>query len=273
MTMIEIPQGRVEVRDSGGDGPVLLFVHGLLVNGHLWDDAVAALGADFRCVQPDLPLGAHRHPLNQDADMSPPGLARLVADLIAAMDLSGVTIVGNDTGGAITQLVLTRHPANIERVVLTNCDAYENFLPPAFRPLQWLGHVPGTAFATAQVFRARVAQRLFLKTVAHRKLPSHLLDSFARPFIDDAAVRRDATKVLKGISKTYTVEAAQLFPSFERPVLIAWGTDDRFFKPSYAERLAADFPNAQLEWIAGSRAFVPLDKPTELADAIKRFIV
>jgi pimeloyl-ACP methyl ester carboxylesterase len=273
MTIVEVPQGRVAVRDSGGSGPVLLFVHGLLVNGHLWDDVVAALGADFRCVQPDLPLGAHRHPLDPGADMSPLGLARLVVDLTTAMDLGEVTIVGNDTGGAITQLVATRHPENIARVVLTNCDAYENFLPPAFRPLQWLGHVPGTAFATAQIFRARLAQRLFLKTVAHRKLPSDLLDSFARPFIDDAEVRRDATKVLKGISKSYTLEAAQLFPNFEKPVLVVWGTDDRFFKPSYAERLAADFPNAQLEWIAGARAFVPLDKPTEFADAIKRFVV
>jgi pimeloyl-ACP methyl ester carboxylesterase len=100
-----------------------------------------------------------------------------------------------------------------------------------------------------------------------------VLDSFARPFIDNPGVRRDAAKALKGISKSFTLEAALHFPSFDRPVLIAWGTDDRFFKPKYAERLAGDFPNARLEWIAGSRAFVPLDKPAELADAIKRFVV
>lgn len=272
MTVVELPQGPISVRDSGGPGPALLFVHGLLVNGHLWDRTVAALSDDVRCVQPDLPLGAHRRAMAKDADLSPIGLARLIADLIEEMELSDVTIVGNDTGGALTQLVAVNHPERLARVVLTNCDAYENFLPPAFRPLQWLGHVPGSAFVTAQIFRAHFAQRLFVSTVAHTRLPPELLNSFARPFIEDRDVRRDATKVLKGISKRYTLEAATRFGEFEKPVLIAWGSDDRFFKPKYGEKLARDFPSAQYEAIAGSKTFVPLDKPIELADAIKRFI-
>ena len=272
MTTVELDQGTLEVRDSGGSGPTLLFIHGLLVNGRLWDGTVASLAGNFRCIQPDLPLGAHRRALTATADLSPTGLARLIADLMERLDLRDVTIVGNDTGGAITQLVVVNHPERLARLVLTNCDAYENFLPLAFRPLQWLGHVPGSSFVTAQVFRAHLAQRLFVSTVAHTKLPRDVLDSFARPFIEDKGVRRDATKVLKGISKRYTIEAAERFGAFDKPVLIAWGTDDRFFKPKYGEQLARDFPNSRLERIAGSKTFVPIDKPAELADAIKRFV-
>lgn len=272
MMVVDLPQGSIAVRDSGGSGPTLLFVHGLLVNGHLWDRTVAALPGDFKCVQPDLPLGAHRRAMKKDADLTPTGLARTIADLIEAMDLNDVTIVGNDTGGAIAQLVAVNHAQRLARMVLTNCDAYENFLPPVFRPLQWMGHVPGSAFVTAQVFRAHFAQRLFISTVAHTRPPRELLNSFARPFIEDRDVRRDATKVLKGISKRYTLAAANRFGGFEKPVLVVWGSHDRFFKPKYGERLARDFPNARFEAIAGSKTFVPLDRPIELADAIKRFL-
>lgn len=271
MTVIEVPQGSIEVRDTGGDKPVLVFIHGLLVNGRLWDRTVEALRTDFRCVVPDLPLGAHTRPMSPRADLSPPGVARMISDLMDEMDLRNVTLVGNDTGGAICQLVVANHPERLARLVLTNCDAYENFLPLAFRPLQWFGRVPGLAWLSAQIFRAPFVQIGFVKTVAHTPLDRDVRRAFARSFIGNAAVRRDAIKVLGGIDKRQTIEAANHFPTFDRPVLIAWGTDDRFFKPKYAERLVRDFPDARVEWIDGSRAFVHVDKPEELAAAIGRF--
>ena len=272
MKTIRLPQGAVEVRDTGGEGPTLLFVHGILVTGRLWEPTVDALGSEFRCVVPDLPLGAHTCTMDPDADLSPAGVARLLADLIDVMDLHDVTIVGNDTGGAICQLLITRHPERITRLVLTNCDAYENFLPIVFRPLQWMGKVPGLAWIVAQGFRVPLAQKAFVKTVARTPLDPTLRRSYARAFVSNPDVRRDAKKVLAGIDKQQTIDAAKLFGRFEHPVLIAWGTDDRFFKPKYAERLAADFPDARLEWIPGSRAFVHVDKPLELAEAIAKFV-
>ena len=272
MTQIELPQGTIDVRDTGGDGPTLLFVHGILVTGRLWDPTIAALGDGFRCVVPYLPLGAHSRPMNATADLSPVGVARLLADLIVEMDLRDVTVVGNDTGGAICQLLITRHPERIERLVLTNCDAYENFLPLAFRPLQWLGKVPGLAWVMAQGFRIPLAQTAFVKTVARTPIDPDLRRSFARSFASNPEVRRDAKKVLAGIDKNETIEAAKQFPHFHHPVLIVWGTDDRFFKPKYAEQLAGDFPDSRLEWIEGSRAFVHVDKPQELAAAIDKFV-
>ena len=141
---VTLEQGTIAYRETGpGDAPAIVFVHGAFVDGTLWRKVVPRLEGSYRCVVPDLPLGSHRTPMNPGADLSPPGLAKLIADFIEALDLDDVTLVGNDTGGAICQLVVTRHPERIGRLVLTPCDAYENFLPPAFRYLQSLARVPG----------------------------------------------------------------------------------------------------------------------------------
>ena len=267
---VQVNAGTVSVRDTGR-GPILFFVHGLFVNSHIWDAVVAELEQDFRCVLPDLPMGAHSRPLNEDADLSPVGLAQIIADVIGELDLEDVTLIGNDTGGAICQLVMTRHPQRLGRAVLTNCDAYENFLPPVFRPLQWAAHAPGFSFLFAQGFRSATARRLFLATVASKRVDPEVLRSIAEPFIKNPLVRRDATKVLQGISKRYTLEAAEHFGEFHQPVLLTWGRKDRFFKAEYAERMAAAFPNAGIEWIDDSKTFVQVDAPETLARAVQKF--
>lgn len=267
---LQLRSGPVEVTTMGA-GPPILFVHGLLVNGRLWARTADGLAADFRCVIPNLPLGSHTKPMLPNADLSPTGLARLIADVMDEMDLRDVTLVGNDTGGALCQIVATRHPERLARLVLTNCDAFENFLPPAFRPFQWVGHVKGLPWVTAQLFRPRFAQAGVLKLLAHTKIEPDTLRGFARPFIDLPLVRRDVTKVLKGIDKRYTLEAAEELRSFDKPVLLAWGRDDRFFKPKYAERLVALVPDGRIRFIEGSKTFVPVDKPDQLAQAIAEF--
>ena len=140
-------------------GKPLVFIHGLLVDGTLWRKVTPLLEGEFRCVVPDLPLGSHRLPMSPDADLSPPGVARIVADFIEALELEDVTLIGNDTGGAICQLVATGHPGRLGRLVLTPCDAYENFLPPAFRPMQYAAHVPGLLTALLQPARLGAVQR------------------------------------------------------------------------------------------------------------------
>ena len=142
MNEARLQQGTIRYRESGTGEPVVL-VHGLLTDGQLWREVAPRLARDFRVIAPDWPLGSHQLPLEPGADLSPPGLARIIADFISELDLEEVTLVGNDTGGALCQLVAAHHPERLGRLVLTPCDAYENFLPPAFRPLQMLAHVPG----------------------------------------------------------------------------------------------------------------------------------
>src|SRR3954465_12889237 len=97
---IQLPAGRPRYREAG-EGPPIVFVHGYLVDRRLWDGVVDRLADRFRCLAPDWPLGGQQVAMNPDADLSPPSLARLIAEFVERLDLDDVTIVGNDSGGAI----------------------------------------------------------------------------------------------------------------------------------------------------------------------------
>jgi pimeloyl-ACP methyl ester carboxylesterase len=224
-------------------------------------------------IVPDWPLGSHEVPLAPRTDLSLPGLARIVADFLAALELEEVTLVGNDTGGAVCQLVAVDHPERLARLVLTPCDAYENFLPPMFVPLQVLARRPGAVFVVAQMLRPRAARRLPFAYgwLAKRKIADDLTDAWLGPALSNAGVRREIAAVLGGVSRRYTLAAAERFGEFTKPVLIAWAPEDRFFKLRYAERLAAAFPNARLERIEDSYTYVPLDQPDRTAELIAAF--
>lgn len=271
----EVRLGRDVIRyREVGSGPTLVFVHGVLASGVLWRDVVAGLGGRFRCVLPDLPLGGHAVAMGSGADLSPRGVARLVADFMAALDLRDVTLVGNDTGGAICQLVVAEHPERVGRLVLTNCDAYEAFFPWQLGIFHHGPRLLGARFvdALAWVLRMRPAQRLLLKTVARRRMDEATLDAYFANLLSLPGVRWDLTRFLRQVSKRYTLEAAERFSGFRRPVLIVWGEDDVLFLSRYARRLSEDFPDARLRFLAGSRAFVPEDRPEALAAHIAEFV-
>ena len=272
---LRLAQGRLRYREVGpADGPPVVFVHGLLVNGLLWRKVAPALAeGGMRCVVPDWPLGSHEVPLDPGADVTPGGVARLVADVLEALDLRDATLVGNDSGGAICQLVVTRHPERVGRLVLTNCDAYENFLPPLFRYLQWIARVPGLPRLALQSLRVPALRRLptAYGGLLKRRLPREIEEAYVGPVLRDRGVLRDTVAFLRGIDKRETIAAAERFGSFDKPVLIAWAPEDRAFKVRYAERLAADFPRARLEQIPDSKTFVPEDQPERLSELVREF--
>jgi pimeloyl-ACP methyl ester carboxylesterase len=269
---VKLPQGTISYREQGTGDPIV-FVHGALVNADLWRKVVPQLAKDYRCIAPDLPLGAHATALRPQADLSAPGHAKLIADFIAALDLDDVTLVGNDTGGGLCQIVVTRHPARISGLVLTPCDAFEDFPPRFFNFLLWAARVPGGLFMLLQPTR--------LTAVRHspigfgwlaKRLDKRVTYEWIKQPLTDAAVRRDLVKVLKGLDRRYTLEAGERLREFRRPVLIAWAPEKDFFKWEHAERLARTFPDARLERIDDSYAFVPEDQPQRLAGLIQRFM-
>ncbi len=271
---VRLPQGTIRYRESGRGSPIV-FVHGVLVNGDLWRDVVPRLADTHRCITPDWPLGSHTVPLEATADLSTPGLAALVADFMAALDLRDVTLVGNDTGGAICQLVVTNHPERIGRLVLTSCDAFERFPPPPFDILlRWLPRIPGGVYLTAQGMRFAFMRRqpTGYGLVMRGELDEELARSFTEPARASAGVRADVGRLLRGVSNAHTLEAAERLPGFDRPVLLAWGGDDRLFPLDLAKRLAARFPRARLEVVPNARTFVPLDEPVRLAALILDFL-
>jgi pimeloyl-ACP methyl ester carboxylesterase len=270
---VRLSQGTIRYRDIG-EGETLVFVHGALVNGALWRKVTPRLTSRYRCIVPDLPLGSHQTAMNPDADLRPSGLAKIIADFLAALDLTGVTLVGNDTGGALCQIVVTHYPERIERLVLTDCDAFDNFPPKMFLPLKWGAYVPGFLFELSQLMRLRVVRYspLAFGWLSKRRIENEVMDGYLKPVISSRSIRRDLGKALKGISTRYTQEAATKLADFHKPVLLAWATEDRFFKFADAERLKKIIPNAQLEAIEDSLTFVPEDQPERLAQLIDTFM-
>jgi pimeloyl-ACP methyl ester carboxylesterase len=171
--------------------------------------------------------------------------------------------------------VVTSHPARIERLVLTSCDAFERYPPPPFDVLlRWLPRIPGAIWTTAQLMRFAVMRRqpTAYGLVVRRELDDELARSFTGPALTSAGVRADVARLLRGLSPAHTLAAAERLPEFTRPVLLAWAGDDRLFPLELARRLQARFPHARLEVVPDSRTFVPLDQPARLAALIASFL-
>jgi len=266
----EVPGGRIAYRELG-EGEPIVFVHGLLVDGRLWDGVAERLSDRFRCLVPDWPMGSHRIALGPGADLSPPGLARTVVAFMDALGVERATVVGNDTGGAVSQLVAAHHPERVERLVLTNCDTFEHFPPFPFSLMPPLARLPGGMAALAAPFRIGAVARATYGLLAKRPIPPELVAAWLEPTLRDPAVRDNARAVTAGVDKRYTLEAAERLRGFERPVRFAWAREDRFFKLSQAERLAALVPDGRVEPISDARTFVALDRPERVAELVGEF--
>jgi pimeloyl-ACP methyl ester carboxylesterase len=276
---IQLPQGTIRYRDSDPTDadptrpkPVVVFVHGLLVDSQLWDGVLEELHGEFRCVAPDLPLGSHTIALEDGADRTPGGMANLIADFLEALELDDVTLVANDTGGALSQILVTTRPERIGRLVLTPCDAFDNFLPLMFRPLQWAARVPGLLKLALQTQRLAPARRLTFSILTVDPIPDDILEGWAMPALRDPGVFRDVREFLAAIDKRYTLQAAERLAAFDRPVLLAWAPGERFFPYAHARRLADILPDARVEAVERARTFLPLDRPDALAELIRDFV-
>ena len=275
---VELSAGPIHYRvydANDGQGDPVVFVHGFAVDGRLWEPVALRLAAaGLRCIVPTWPFGSHTTAMHPDADLAPPAAARLVLEFIAALDLHDVTIVGNDSGGAVTQMAVTTDASRIGRLVLTNCDSFDNFPPGIFKPLGKLAKLPGAGFSLAQAMRFEPFIRApfgFGQLNAERQ-PTELLRSFLRPLITDKDIRRDAMKFFGAADTQDTLAAAAKLADLDVPALLVWGTEDTLFPMSDAERLQGALKDATLVEVPGAKTFVPLDRPEETADAIAAFL-
>ncbi|MEU4322924.1 alpha/beta hydrolase [Nocardia fluminea] len=275
--LLHLPQGAIRIYERGHGEPVV-FVHGLFANAAAWRKVVPRLAGSYRCITVDWPFGAHRIPMTPDADLTPLGIAGTVADVIESIDLSAVTLVGNDGGGMLSQLVVAHRPERITRLVLTPCDAYENFPPPLFNYLCWMARIPGAGPLTSQLLRLPAVRRTYARSrfgfggLTRNPISDELIDHYLHGMTHDRAIVRDSLEFLRAVDSKYTIDAAARFSSARLPVLVAWAEEDRFFPFDHARRLAADFPNARLESITNSRTWVAEDQPARTAALIDEFI-
>jgi pimeloyl-ACP methyl ester carboxylesterase len=272
---IRLTGGTIRYRDEGPkDGPVLVFVHGFLVDGDLWRKVTATAGGWARCIRPDLPFGSHTIAMDDDADLSAKGIAALLAEFLEALDLRDVTVVGNDTGGAMTQVLVTEHPERIGRMVLTSCDAFEEFPPKLFKPLMSAARGPRSVLALLAGTKSAAMRRtpLAYGWTAKHGIPDEVTERWVTPALTDARVRRDIAKLCRGIEPSVTLDAAAKLAAFDKPALIVWGADDKFFSPELGRRLAAVIPDARFELLEDCYAFVPEDQPARLAELLEEFV-
>ena len=272
--VVDLQQGPIAYRERG-EGPPVVFVHGIVVNADLWRNVVPGIAeAGYRCVAPDWPLGAHERPMRENADLSPTGVARLVADFLDALALEDVTLVANDTGGAITQLVMTRYPERVGRVVLTPSDSFERFFPPILRYVSVLSHLPGSAWILSRVAGINALSRLPVTFgwLTKRPLAKGTIADYLAPLRQHVGVRRDLTRFLRGVDNRLTLDAAEQLRSFSKPVLLAWATEDKLFPFSLAERFAEVLPDARIVPIDDSYTFVTEDQPQRVVDAVVEFL-
>jgi pimeloyl-ACP methyl ester carboxylesterase len=275
MSQIELSAGTIEYEDTGGDGPTLVFLHGLLMDASLWDHVIANLAVDHRCVAPTLPLGAHRTAMHADADLSLRGITRLVADFLERLDLRDVTVIGNDTGGALVQLLVCDGAARVGRIVLASCDAFDNF-PPGLtgKTLVLTGKLPPAMFGMfMQQMRLRPVRRL---PIAFGWLTKHgdaATKRWMKPVLRQREIRRDTVRVLRAAAadKRLLLNAAKCLSSFDRPALVAWASRDRVMPPEHGQRLAELLPHGRLVEISDSYTLIPLDQPAQLAELIRDF--
>jgi pimeloyl-ACP methyl ester carboxylesterase len=270
---VDLAHGRLECFDRGA-GPTLVFAHGWLANANLWRTVVDALASEFRCVVLDLPLGAHRVSMAPDADLSPTGCGELIAGVLDALGLRDVTLVGNDSGGAYSQIATAAHPDRIARLVLNSCETpYDAFPPP---PFDGLPDVARDSAALGQLFEALRDRAVRAAPVAFGLLIKHPIDdrvsdSYALPCLANPDVLRDTAKVMSSAqSAPVHAAGARLIEAFDHPVLFAWGPEDQVFPIAHARRYAAALAKAVVVPIPDAYSFTPEDQPGALADAIRR---
>jgi pimeloyl-ACP methyl ester carboxylesterase len=272
MPSVTLNAGTIHYETTGPSGgrPVV-FIHGYSMGSSLWRPLSERLAASgFFCVAPTWPLGAHTEPMRGGSELTMEGIAGMVGESLDALALDDVVLVGNDTGGAIAQLVATSAPERLGALVLTSCDAFEHFPPPALKPLIALAKAGPAYTAALQPLRTRFARERGFGALAHADIDD-LVAAWVKPALTNRGVRNDLRRFTASLNRETTVRAAALLPEFTKPALVAWSADDVFFPREDGQRLAETLPNGRLDVIENARTFSMIDQPDRLADLIANF--
>jgi pimeloyl-ACP methyl ester carboxylesterase len=273
MPQLTLQRATIEYRELGpadSTHPPILFVHGILVDHKLWLKVAEELARNgFRCILPDWPLGSHTVPVDPGVELTPATVAEMIDEFIGALDLHDVTLVGNDTGGGLCQLLIDAHPDSVGRLVLTNCDAFDKFPPFPFTVVFAMMRGPRSIGMLSKLMKIAALRRSPLGYgLLLRPGDDALTAAWVEPMSTDRRIAQNLATLLRGVGAMDLTDVATRLPRFAKPVTIVWGMADRSFTPSLGRRLAALFPNATMVEVPGARTFVALDAPQAVVDAI-----
>ncbi|MEV3886985.1 alpha/beta fold hydrolase [Streptomyces griseoincarnatus] len=271
MPEIELSAGIVAYEDTGGEGPVVVLLHGLLHDASVWRHVVAELRTDHRLVAPTLPYGAHRRPMSRPP--TPDLVNELIVEFLERLDLRDVTLVESDCGRA--QTVAARHPERLARLVLISCEAFDNY-PPGL-PGKMIGlacRVPGGVPLMVRVLGWKPLRRLPVGfgALTKRPLPDDVVARWLRPLRTDPAIRRDFRHYHTHVRRTELLEAAQGLRRFERPALVVWATEDLMMPREHGRSLAELLPRGRLVELRNTRTLIAEDRPQRLASLLRWFV-
>jgi pimeloyl-ACP methyl ester carboxylesterase len=276
MPEVDLSAGTIEYEDTGGTGPVIVFVHGLIMDGSLWRAVVADLRPDYRCVLPTLPFGAHRRPMRPDVDLSMRGMAEILGEFVEALDLREITLAINDWGGPLLLVGGSRDDC-LARLVVCSCEAFDNVPPKgAAKLLPYIARVPGGLDAALFPFRFDRLRRLPMTygPLSKRPVPREVMDRWFAPIREQSAIRRDLRKYVRSApqGRRDLLAAMDKLPAFDRPALIAWASEDRLMPLEHGRRLAELLPQGRLVEIPDSYTLIPEDQPAKLTRHIREFL-
>ncbi len=272
-SQVRLPSGPASYIDTGGPGRPALFVHGVGTSSYLWRHVLGQLDGQRRCVAVDLPLHG-RTPAAAGQDFSLPGLARFLAGFCAALGLTGIDLVANDTGGAISQAFAAGHPERLHTLTLTNCEAHDNMPPRALLPAVLLARTGLLArIAAPLVRRAPQAAKRFAG--AGYQDAASLPDEIAQAWLEQAfGTAESARQFQRLLTSLHARDLLAIEPALARlqvPTLIVWGTDDKFFQLKWAYWLRDTIPGAtEVIEIDAGRLFFPDERATEFTAALRR---
>jgi pimeloyl-ACP methyl ester carboxylesterase len=269
---VDLTVGPIDYVDTGGDGPTVVLLHGVLMNNTVWRRVMAELTPALRCVAPTLPLGAHRQPMRPGADLSIDGIALLVAEFLERLDLSDVALVMNDWGGP--QLLVDHgRTERIGRLVLVACEAFDNFPPGApGRRLARLAATRGGFVLQSLLMRFAVVRQSVARALAKHPVSDEMLRDWFRPFARDARVRQDLRTYCLSVPLDSGRNWSAGLADFDKPALVVWAPEDQMMPAEHGRQLADLLPDGRLVEIEDSYTLVPLDQPQRLAGALRSFI-
>src|SRR6266700_3919419 len=260
---VDTPSGRIGYMEVGS-GPVALFVHGVLLNKHMWRYQLGALSDFRRCIAVDL-LAHGDTEIVAAQDVSVTANAKMLKDVLDALHIDQVDLVGNDSGGGIAQIFAALYPERVRSLTLTDCDTHDNWPPEAFKSFLAMAAAGGlrgtleTMLSDKGVYRSSQALR---PAYEHpEQLSDDSIERYLRPLVKTEQRTRDLQRFLAAFDNKHTLAIEAKLKTLQAPTLIVWGTDDVYFDVKWSHWLAENIPGTRRRVeLQGARIFFPEER-------------